>query len=788
MSPSPYSSQRPGRPNDRCILRLMVSTALLLFSAGCQETSSPAGNAAGQGETGDETTTATDARAVLDRMAAAYREAKTYADVGQLTFRVVQEGKPLEEEADFSVSFERPNKLRMHVYKTIVVCDGEKQYATIDGLTGQVLEQPLPEAISMESVHDDPTLMKYVSSQIAGPSYQLSFLLQDDAIGQMFSQGYEMALDPPETIEGHECDKVRVTRDGLAMQLWVDRDSHVLRRIEFPGEMIRQAIGAGDDVSEVDLHIEFHQARFDEPIDSVAFQFEIPSDAQVVDRFRIPPIKIEDFSFTRLDGTEVTKESLAGKVVVIDFWATWCGWCFKGLPNLETVYQQYKDRDDIVFLAVSTDTPDVKDSALFAAWKEANLTIPIARDTKRFSASVFHVEGLPTTYLLGRDNHVHHVDIGYQENTVTELPRKLDVLLNGGDLNDFESAAPAAEDTSMTPIPPRDEPAALRIEPLWECVELKQPGNVLVVAESGGTSRLLVHDGWQTIVELGSDGQVLARHTLDLPQGAAVTFLRTAVDGAGHRLYLASAAAQQQVHVFDDGFSRLLSYPDTQHDGIGDAALGDLDGDGQSELVLGYRGLAGLHRVELDGTRAWRNPLENVFSLALLGPDARGASTILAADGQGAVVAVDAAGNTLQRALLENRFVRLLHADDVDADGLADLCCVTVSQPGLETTIGLSREGEEMWSYDLPPGIHSNPALEMLTSGRLLASPGRQWVLAGADGSIHLLAADGTLVDRFHYGAALNGLAVAELPSGPALIVATADAVTAWRVTSPQGT
>lgn len=64
------------------------------------------------------------------------------------------------------------------------------------------------------------------------------------------------------------------------------------------------------------------------------------------------------FNLKDIDGKEYSKESLKGKIVVMNFWGIWCGPCRREIPQLNKLVKQYEDRQDIVFLAVSSDPVD----------------------------------------------------------------------------------------------------------------------------------------------------------------------------------------------------------------------------------------------------------------------------------------------------------------------------------------------------------------------------------------------------------------------------------------------
>ena len=84
-----------------------------------------------------------------------------------------------------------------------------------------------------------------------------------------------------------------------------------------------------------------------------------------------------------------------------------------------------------------------------------------------------------------------------------------------------------------------------------------------------------------------------------------------------------------------------------------------------------------------------------------------------------------------------------------------------------------------IWKYNLPFGTQQ--PVEPIVIGRLLPGPARQWLLPGSDGSIHVLAADGTLIDHFNYGEQVTGLATVEIDGKPVLLISSANGVEALR-------
>jgi thiol-disulfide isomerase/thioredoxin len=140
--------------------------------------------------------------------------------------------------------------------------------------------------------------------------------------------------------------------------------------------------------------------------------------------------------FKSLEGESVDLSKLQGKVVLIDFWATWCGPCKASFPYLQKVYAKFKDNAKVVFLAVDTwerlkDVPSTVDNAKkFIA--DNKYTFPVLIDeiaNKRVSEK-YEVEGIPTKFLIDKKGNVAFRSVGFSGPQMEdELTAEINLLL-----------------------------------------------------------------------------------------------------------------------------------------------------------------------------------------------------------------------------------------------------------------------------------------------------------------------------------------------------------------------
>ena len=127
--------------------------------------------------------------------------------------------------------------------------------------------------------------------------------------------------------------------------------------------------------------------------------------------------KAPAFALQDLDGKEVSSSDFAGKVILLNFWATWCPPCQAEIPALKSLHNDYQARGfEVVGISVDEDGPE----AVQAFVKKKGINYPVLMSTDEVIGAYGGIRGIPTTFLISRDGKIVKKFFGEQRKSALE--------------------------------------------------------------------------------------------------------------------------------------------------------------------------------------------------------------------------------------------------------------------------------------------------------------------------------------------------------------------------------
>ena len=116
-----------------------------------------------------------------------------------------------------------------------------------------------------------------------------------------------------------------------------------------------------------------------------------------------------DFTINKLDGETLDFENLKGKVVFINFWATWCAPCVAEMPSINSLYKIYKDNPEVVFVMINVENKEEKVRKFI---KKKNYSFPIYLPNASQIPGVYESKGIPTTFVIDKEGYIAYKKVG----------------------------------------------------------------------------------------------------------------------------------------------------------------------------------------------------------------------------------------------------------------------------------------------------------------------------------------------------------------------------------------
>jgi cytochrome c biogenesis protein CcmG/thiol:disulfide interchange protein DsbE len=126
--------------------------------------------------------------------------------------------------------------------------------------------------------------------------------------------------------------------------------------------------------------------------------------------------KADDFKLISTDGKELKLSDFKGKIVLLDFWATWCGPCRRGIPDLIDLQKKYKD--DLVVIGISLDRETKNDVIPFI--KEFKINYSVVYGDAAVVKAYGNIQSIPTSFVIDREGKLVDQHVGLMPKSVYE--------------------------------------------------------------------------------------------------------------------------------------------------------------------------------------------------------------------------------------------------------------------------------------------------------------------------------------------------------------------------------
>ncbi len=406
----------------------------------------PKQQADGEGKTTPEFQPSDEVRQALAPLFSSVSEANASRVTVRLSSETLINGALVDSQTStYQIASSKPNRWTIYLkepdQRTRIYCNGEE---AVVALAPDAYFR-LPDAIEMQSAVTNlpvplgPYPEAALALSLAGVDPAVTFLSDMKSL-ELVDRGKFRGKIPANHFQG-------VQADDVSWDLWITQDKapKPLRLLVDLTPMLRatNSVQLAEGFSYL-LRFDFLGWRMAGKVDNKLFEYSPPQDAKqyksLDDYYQAIAGAVAEhpllgkpapaFKGKTLSGQTVSQQRLKGKVVVVDFWATWCVPCASVIPVLKEVTDEYADKG-VVLLAVNVGETAEKIEE-FIKQQQWQLNVVVDSDTK--IASAFSADAIPLTVVIGQNGIVESVHVGFpgEEGLRERLTDELEVLAVGG--------------------------------------------------------------------------------------------------------------------------------------------------------------------------------------------------------------------------------------------------------------------------------------------------------------------------------------------------------------------
>jgi thiol-disulfide isomerase/thioredoxin/outer membrane lipoprotein-sorting protein len=391
--------------------RVFACVSIFLFTVTTLAQTEPSSQPASQPAT--QTSISPKAKSLLDAMAKAYTDAKSLTIEGKLSLDFDAGGEQKNVSSDFTASFVAPNQFR-HEMKddALIVSTGEKVYAylpakneyvAVEAPKERIAPKDLSEPITQLLVSQDPVLLMAISTD---PKEQLT-------------QGASNVAQAEDVKLGEKSFKaLTFEKNDRGYRVLLDPSTHLVRQIRIDRKAEIQKRGV-EDVKTADVTFDYTSTKVGDAPAPEQFAWSPPRDAtvakeEVSEEAGAAATALEgkpapDFKLTAIDGSSVSLADLKDHVIVLDFWATWCGPCVASIPHIDQINADLSDKGLKVFAVNLQEAKPLVQKFIVSK----KLTLPVLLDTDGATGKKYLANAIPETVIIGKDGLVKKVFVGF---------------------------------------------------------------------------------------------------------------------------------------------------------------------------------------------------------------------------------------------------------------------------------------------------------------------------------------------------------------------------------------